>query len=94
MCCTAAKVSASASTESTAQRKGQPYGKRAKQAVSELVFGKEVTLQTFGKDKYGRTIANVLLSDGTSVNRQLVKVGLLLLFVRWTSLIGWHNDRG
>jgi hypothetical protein len=26
--------------------KGQAYGKRAKQAASELVFGKEVTLQT------------------------------------------------
>jgi len=24
-------------------------------------MGKEVTLQTFGKDKYGRTIANVIL---------------------------------
>jgi len=40
--------------------KGQAYGKRAKQAASELVFGKEVTLQTYGKDKYGRTIADVL----------------------------------
>jgi len=28
--------------------KGQAYGKRAKQAASELVFGKEVTLHTFG----------------------------------------------
>lgn len=36
--------------------KGQAYGKRAKQAASELVFGKEVTLETHGLDKYGRTI--------------------------------------
>lgn len=55
--------------------KGQAYGKRAKQAASELVFGKEVTLQTFGKDKYGRTIADVLLPDGTNVNHELVKDG-------------------
>src|SRR5262249_46923374 len=48
--------------------KGQPYGKKAKQAASELVFGKEVTLQTHGHDKYGRTIADVLLPDGTNVN--------------------------
>ena len=46
--------------------KGQAYGKRAKQAASELVFGKEVTLNTFGKDKYGRTIADVILPDGTN----------------------------
>ena len=55
--------------------KGQAYGKRAKQAASELVFGKEVTLQSYGKDKYGRTIADVLLPDGTNVNHELVKQG-------------------
>lgn len=32
-------------------------------------------LQTFGKDKYGRTIADVLLSDGTNVNHELVNEG-------------------
>jgi len=55
--------------------KGQAYGKRAKQAASELVFGKQVTLQTHGLDKYGRTIADVLLPDGTNVNHELVKDG-------------------
>ena len=38
--------------------KGQAFGKRVKQAISALVFGKEVTLQTHGKDKYGRTLAD------------------------------------
>lgn len=55
--------------------KGQAFGKRAKQAASALVFGKEVTLQTHGKDKYARTIADVLLPDGTNVNHELVKEG-------------------
>src|SRR5215467_5429535 len=59
---------------STALRRAR-LGKKAKQAASELVFGKEVTLQTYGKDKYGRTIADVLLSDGTNVNHTLVKDG-------------------
>jgi endonuclease YncB( thermonuclease family) len=54
---------------------GQAYGKKAKQAASALVFGKEVTLQTFGKDKYGRMIADVFLSDGTNVNHMLVRDG-------------------
>ena len=31
--------------------KGQAFGKKAKQAASALVFGNEVTLQTYGKDK-------------------------------------------
>jgi micrococcal nuclease len=55
--------------------KGQAYGKKATQAASELVFGKEVTLQTYGKDKYGRTIADVQLADGPNVNHELVKEG-------------------
>ena len=55
--------------------KGQAFGKRAKQATSELVFGKEVTLQTHGKDKYKRTLGDVLLPDGTNVNQELVKQG-------------------
>jgi micrococcal nuclease len=40
-----------------------------------LVFGKEVTLQTYGKDKYKRTIADVILPDGLNVNPGLVKEG-------------------
>jgi len=55
--------------------KGQTYGKKAKQAASELVFAKEVTVQTHGLDKYMRTIADVLLLDGTNVNHELVKDG-------------------
>jgi micrococcal nuclease len=55
--------------------KGQAYGTRAQQAASELVLGGEVTLQTHGHDKYGCTLADVLLSDGTQVNHTLVKDG-------------------
>jgi endonuclease YncB( thermonuclease family) len=32
--------------------KRQAYSHKAKEAISELVFGKDVTLQTYGKDKY------------------------------------------
>ena len=55
--------------------KGQAYGQKAKQAASALVFGKDVTLQTYGKDKYRRTLADVRLQDGTNVNHTLVKDG-------------------
>jgi endonuclease YncB( thermonuclease family) len=40
-----------------------------------LVFGKDVLLQTHGQDKYGSTLADVLLRDGTHVNHELVKDG-------------------
>lgn len=55
--------------------KGQAYGKRTKQTASELVFGKDVTLQTHGKDKYGRTIDEVFLPDGTNVTHFWQKAG-------------------
>ena len=55
--------------------KGQAYGEKAKQATSALVFGKDVMLQTFGKDQRGHTIADVRLLDGTHVNHTLVKDG-------------------
>ena len=56
--------------------KGQAYGQRAKQAMSVQAFGKEVTLRTFGKDRYGRTIADVILPDGDNLNQILVKEGM------------------
>lgn len=55
--------------------KGQSYGKRAKHAASELAFGKDVTVHTHGRDKYTRTIGDVILPDGVNLNQELVKQG-------------------
>ena len=75
--------------------KGQAYGHRAKQAASALAFGKQVTLNTFGKDKYGRTIADVLLADGRNVNHELVKDGWCWWYRRYApgdTEISGRND--
>ncbi len=55
--------------------KGEAYGQRATQAMSAMVFRKEVMLQTHGLDKYKRTLADVFLSNGTHINHALVKDG-------------------
>jgi endonuclease YncB( thermonuclease family) len=55
--------------------KRQVNGKRAKHAASDLAFGKEVTIQTHGRDKYHRTIADVNLPDGRNLNLELVRDG-------------------
>jgi micrococcal nuclease len=55
---------------------GQPFGNKAKQFVSEKAFGKQATVIDYGKDKYGRTLGDVLVEDGTDINTELVKVGL------------------
>jgi micrococcal nuclease len=55
--------------------KGQAIGNNAKHAASDLAFGKEVTLQTHGQDKYGRTLGDVRLPDGKNINQELLKDG-------------------
>jgi endonuclease YncB( thermonuclease family) len=40
-----------------------------------LFFGNEIILQTHGKDRYGRGLADVLLPDLKHVNHELVKAG-------------------
>ncbi|MDK2745144.1 MAG: thermonuclease family protein [Nitrospira sp. BO4] len=55
--------------------KKQAFGQRAKQATSTLSFGQQVTIQRTGKDRYGRTLAAVVLPNGRSLNHELVKDG-------------------
>jgi endonuclease YncB( thermonuclease family) len=63
--------------------KGQAYGQRAKQATSARAFGKMVSLRTFGKDRYGRIIADVILPDGNNLNQLLVKEGMCWWFRKY-----------
>lgn len=58
-----------------APEKGQPYGKKAKQFLSDLVGGKTVTVESHKLDRHRRTVADVLLPDGTNVSRELLKAG-------------------
>ena len=55
--------------------KSQAFGSNAKHEASALAFGKEVTIQTHGKDKYKRILADVILPDGMNLNQELVKQG-------------------
>jgi micrococcal nuclease len=55
--------------------KGQPFGKQAKLFTSELAFNKEVSVVESGQDRYGRTIADIILADHTSLSQDLVRAG-------------------
>jgi micrococcal nuclease len=59
-----------------APENGQDFGSRAKQATSELAFGKTVTILPRDTDRYGRTVADVDLPDGRSLNHELVSQGM------------------
>src|SRR6476660_9225709 len=64
--------------------KRQAFGSKAKLFTSEMVFGKEVTVQGYRLDRYGRTIGDVLLRDGTNLNRELVKAGLAWRYLKYS----------
>ena len=55
---------------------GQEFGSRAKQTASGLAFGKTVKILPRDKDRYGRTVAEVILPDGRSMNREMVRQGM------------------
>ena len=48
----------------TPERK-QPFGTRAKQALSELAFGKQAQVAQVTVDRYGRIVGRVLLVELT-----------------------------
>ena len=62
-----------------APEKGEAFDQRAKQAMSELVFGKDVVLQPHTIDRSGRLVARVLV-DGQDAGLQLLKQGLCWVY--------------
>lgn len=57
-----------------APESGQPHGKAAKSALSDLIFGKAVDVEPFTQDRYDRLVARLWLG-GIDVNAQMVKAG-------------------
>jgi endonuclease YncB( thermonuclease family) len=60
----------------------QPFSARARRFTASLVFGKRVTVEPHGRDKFDRLLARVIVA-GTDVNEALVRNGL-----------AWHYERG
>lgn len=60
----------------------QPWSQEAKQRLQALIAHRNVELRgdTEKRDRYGRTLAQVYLRDGTWVNRQLIAEGLAQVY--------------
>lgn len=56
--------------------KKQPFGTRARQLTGQLAFQKVVTVRVKDRDRYGRTVGEVVLPDGKVLNQELVRAGL------------------
>jgi endonuclease YncB( thermonuclease family) len=53
----------------------QDFGTKAKQATSQLCFGKKVRVVKTGEDRYKRTLAMVYVGD-LCVNEELIRQGM------------------
>lgn len=59
--------------------RAQPFGSRARQALSAMIFDKEVRVVEADTDRYGRLVGHVYVGD-LHVNRQMVRQGMAWVY--------------
>lgn len=62
-----------------APEKGQAFGMESRRHLSELLLGKEVTLQGDKTDKYGRVLCKVIIDD-RDANLEQINAGFAWLY--------------
>jgi endonuclease YncB( thermonuclease family) len=65
-----------------APESSQAFGQRAKQAMSSLVFGKDVELRFYTVDRYGRLVCMVFV-DGQDAGLELIKEGFAWAYAKY-----------
>jgi micrococcal nuclease len=63
----------------------QAYGGKAKQFVAKQVYGKQVLINCSGNDRYGRTLGEIFLPDGNSVNQLLLREGFAWVYRKYSN---------
>jgi micrococcal nuclease len=63
---------------------GQPFGTRARQALSTLVFGKTVMVRKTGQDRYDRTLG-VMVDGSIEINAKMVEDGFAWHYKKYSS---------
>ena len=57
-------------------------GKKAKNALSDFIFGKTVRIKIETIDRYGRTVGTIFL-EGLNINKEMVKAGHAWVYVQY-----------
>jgi len=70
-----------------APEKAQAFGAKAKARLSDLAFGRTVTILVRDKDLYGRTVGTVLVF-GRDLNQALLQEGFAWFFERYQRSLG------
>jgi len=68
--------------EIDAPERRQPYGTRARQKLSELVFDKDVVVKVQVVDRYGRTVGRIYV-DGIDVSAEMVHSGVAWVYRKY-----------
>lgn len=78
-----------------APEKKQAFGAVAKKKLSDLCFGKVITLISKKKngnyDRNRRLIAELFLENGLDINKEMVKSGLAWHYKKYSSNLGYAN---
>ena len=61
----------------------QPYGKKAKAALSALAFRKQARVEVVDIDRYGRTVGEIFI-DRVDINREMVREGHAWAYTKYS----------
>jgi endonuclease YncB( thermonuclease family) len=64
--------------------KNQPFGQAAKKYVLDIAAHKVVKVEVATVDRYGRTVGEVFLPDGSNLNKQIVGAGYAWQYKRYS----------
>lgn len=73
----------------------QAYGSRARQAASDMVFRRRVSVDVVDRDRYGRTVGIVTAPGGAVLNRELVASGMAWIYTAYCKrpvCDAWRGD--
>lgn len=70
--------------EINAPETGAPFAKRARQALNDLVWTKDLAVRLYDVDNYGRMVAHVYVGD-VDTGRELVRAGLAVVYCRYST---------
>jgi micrococcal nuclease len=66
-----------------APERGQDYSRKSREALADLVFGKDVRVVVHDKDRYDRTVGDIYVGN-TFVNEKLIKEGWAWNYARYS----------
>lgn len=70
--------------EIDAPEKGQAFGNRSKQSLSDMCFGRDAQIEERGRDRYGRALGRVYC-DGIDANAEQIRQGMAWVYDKYVT---------